>query len=153
MKWTLWWPATKLSVSTEKSQSTLHTLAYTYTHKHKETTHTYTHKEKTHTYTHKEKTHTYTHKEKNTHTHKHTEAEGWNSKSPIFVTKEHEQAKNSCNSGFRINKQHQPGCRTLLPSECPMLLGRSPRKNCKNDLDDQTWLSTSKQRTSAKRHW
>ena len=95
---------------------------------------------KTHTYTHKEKTHTHTQKKKHTltHTHKHTEAEGWNSKSPIFVRKEHEQAKNSCNSGLRINKQHQPGCRTLLPSECPMLLGRSPSKNCKNDLDDQT---------------
>ena len=38
------------------------------------------------------------------------------------------------------------------------LLGRSPRKNCKNDLDDQTsqelkYFSTSKQHSSAKRHW
>ena len=36
-------------------------------------------------------------------------------------------------------------------------LGRSPRKNCKNDLDDQTLqeleqFSISKQRTSAQRH-
>ena len=106
-------------------------------------THTHTNTKKQHTLTHTKKKHTLTHTKKkthtHTHTHTHTEAEGWNSKSPIFVTKEHEQAKNSCNSGFRINKQHQPGCRTLLPSECPMLLGRSPRKNCKNDLDDQTW--------------
>ena len=37
-----------------------------------------------------------------------------------------------------IKKQQQPCCRTLVTSKCAMLLGRSPRKNCKNDLDDQT---------------
>ena len=52
--------------------------------------------------------------------------------------KMHGAAKTTRSTELGIKKQQQPCCRTLVTSKCAMLLGRSPRKNCKNDLDDQT---------------
>ena len=52
--------------------------------------------------------------------------------------KMHGAAKTTRSTGLGIKKQQQPCCRTLVTSKCAMLLGRSPRKNCKDDLDDQT---------------
>jgi hypothetical protein len=34
--------------------------------------------------------------------------------------------------------RHQVACKTLAIVSLVIWLGRSPRKNCKNDLDDQT---------------